>query len=68
MKRLLLCAAIFLGGCAGGPPAPAWQANAKYSLDAFQQAYLRGDSRVADAELDHTVPQLFESSLAIIWK
>ena len=41
---------MFLSGCAGGPPPPAWQANAKYSLDAFQQAYLRGDSRVADLE------------------
>jgi hypothetical protein len=41
---------VLLSGCAGGPPPPAWQASAKYSLDAFQQAYLRGDSRVADLE------------------
>lgn len=46
----LLLAAVLLSGCAGGPPAPVWQANAKYSLDAFQQAYLRGESRVAEAE------------------
>ena len=48
MKKLLPL--FFLAACSGGPPAPAWQASAKYSLDAFQQAYLRGDSRVADLE------------------
>lgn len=50
MKSLLLLSAVLLSGCAGGPPAPLWQANAKSSLDAFQQAYLRGESRVAEAE------------------
>jgi hypothetical protein len=39
-----------LAGCGGGPTPPAWQSNAKSSLDAFQQAYLRGDTRVAEAE------------------
>jgi hypothetical protein len=48
VKKLLPL--FFLAACSGGPPAPAWQASAKYSLDAFQQAYLRGDSRVADLE------------------
>jgi hypothetical protein len=46
----LLFLAVVLSGCGGGPPAPAWQSNAKSSLDAFQQAYLRGDTRVAEAE------------------
>ncbi len=52
MKQSFLFSAIvlFLSGCAGGPVPPAWQASAKYSLDAFQQAYLRGDTRVADLE------------------
>ena len=50
MRFLLLALGIALSGCAGGPPPPDWQASAKYSLDAFQQAYLRGDSRVADLE------------------
>jgi hypothetical protein len=50
VRPLLLSLAILLAGCSGGPPPPAWQASAKYSLDAFQQAYLRGDSRVADLE------------------
>jgi hypothetical protein len=50
MKRLLVLLAMLLAGCSGGPPAPAWQASAKSSLDAFQQAYLRGETRVAEAE------------------
>jgi hypothetical protein len=48
--RFSLFLAVFLFGCAGGPPPPAWQGNAKYSLDAFQQAYLRGETRIAEAE------------------
>ncbi len=50
MKKPFLFAAILLSGCAGGPAPPAWQASAKYSLDAFQQAYLRGETRVAELE------------------
>jgi hypothetical protein len=50
VKYLLLILGILLSGCAGGPPPPAWQASAKYALDAFQQAYLRGDTRAADLE------------------
>jgi len=49
---------IFLSACGGGPPAPAWQANAKFSLDAYQQAYLRGDSRVADIEFERAKAEL----------
>ena len=50
MKILFLLSVISISGCAGGPTPPPWQANAKFSLDAFQQAYLRGDTRVADIE------------------
>ena len=56
MKRLLLL--VLLAGCSSGPPAPAWQASAKSSLDAFQQAYLRGDTRVADAEFARAKAEL----------
>jgi hypothetical protein len=58
MKILLLLSAVLLSGCAGGPPAPLWQANAKSSLDAFQQAYLRGESRVAEAEFARAKAEL----------
>ena len=58
MRKLFLLSAVFISGCAGGPPPPAWQANAKFSLDAFQQAYLRGDTRVADAEFARAKAEL----------
>ena len=58
MKILLSTLAIFLFGCAGGPPPPAWQANAKFSLDAFQQAYLRGETRIADSEFARAKAEL----------
>ena len=58
MKILFSCSVIFLFGCAGGPPAPAWQANARFSLDSFQQAYLRGDTRVAEAEFGRARAEL----------
>jgi len=48
MKRLLPI--LLLAGCASGPVPPAWQASAKFSLDSYQQAYLRGETRVAGAE------------------
>ena len=50
VKSLIFIPVIFLFGCGGGTTTPAWQASAKSSLDAFQQAYLRGDTRVAEAE------------------
>ena len=56
MKRWLPL--LLLAGCSGGSVAPAWQVNAKYSLDTFQQAYLRGDSRVADVEFARAKSEL----------
>jgi hypothetical protein len=50
VRILFLSSFLFLSACGGGPTAPAWQSSAKSSLDAFQQAYLRGDTRVAEAE------------------
>jgi hypothetical protein len=58
VKNLFLLSVIVIFGCAGGPPPPPWQASAKFSLDAFQQAYLRGDTRVADAEFDRARAEL----------
>jgi hypothetical protein len=50
VKIRFLLPVIVLFGCGGGPAPPAWQGSAKSSLDAFQQAYLRGDTRIAEAE------------------
>ena len=44
-KRLAATAVLAaLAACAGGPPVPDWQANAKAALDQATAAYLAGDS------------------------
>lgn len=47
---LVLSATLLLAACAGAPPAPDWQGNAKGALDRALAAYLQGETRVADAE------------------
>jgi hypothetical protein len=42
--------AVLLSACAGKPPPPDWQLNAKGSLERAATAYLRGDSRIEAAE------------------
>ena len=39
-----------LAACASKPPPPAWKANADSSLTAFSDAWLKGDSGVAETE------------------
>jgi hypothetical protein len=48
---LTLVLAGSLAACASAPPAPAWQADAKGASDRAATAYLRGDSKVHEAEL-----------------
>ncbi|MFD0668698.1 hypothetical protein ACT80S_13340 [Ramlibacter sp. MAHUQ-53] len=43
-----LCAV--LAGCAGGPRAPDWQVEAHGAIERYQQAFLTGASRAAEAE------------------
>ena len=43
-QRLLVVALAALTACAGGPPPPDWQANAKSAMDQAVAAYLAGDS------------------------
>jgi hypothetical protein len=50
MRKLALLAAIVLAGCASRPAPPSWQPGAHDALDAYADAYLKGDTRVADAE------------------
>lgn len=54
MKRCLAFAAwvlaALLAGCGNTPPVPDWQLDAHGSLERAQQAWLVGNSRVADAE------------------
>jgi hypothetical protein len=49
MKKSLLVL-LLLAGCASKPVPPSWQSNAKDAMDGFTDAYLKGDTRVADAE------------------
>lgn len=49
-KFLSLLPLALLAACANQPLPPAWLANAHGSLDAFTSAYLRGDTRAAEAE------------------
>ena len=48
---------LALAGCAG-TPAPDWASNARASLDRFEAAWLRGDSRAARAEFDRARDEL----------
>lgn len=57
MKTAAMKTAILLGligialaGCASKPAPPAWKANADGALEAFSDAYLKGDSTIAGAE------------------
>jgi len=43
---------VLLAACASGPPTPEWQTEAKSSMDRAVAAYLGGDTRAANAELD----------------
>jgi hypothetical protein len=47
---LILIAFAALSGCASKPQPPAWEGDAKSSLDGFTDDFLRGDSAAADAE------------------
>jgi hypothetical protein len=49
-KPLIVAALIVLSGCASKPQPPAWEGDAKSSLDGYMDDFLRGDSAAADAE------------------
>ena len=56
--RLAGAALVLLSACAGGPPPPDWQADAKAALDAAVAAHLKGDGRVAAQELARARSQI----------
>lgn len=50
MRVRSLLAMLAIAGCAGGPPPPDWQLNARDALNAFERHYLAGDTRLAEQE------------------
>lgn len=50
MMKIRFLAVLLLAGCASRPVPPSWQTNAHDAVGAFTDAYLSGDTRVADAE------------------
>jgi hypothetical protein len=61
---LTLCVAILLCACAGAPPAPDWQSNASLALKSFETAYLKGDTRIAEAEFARARAELSSTGRA----
>jgi hypothetical protein len=47
---LIALAALALAACGSKPVQPAWKSNADSSLGAFSDAYLKGDTGIADVE------------------
>ncbi len=58
MKAWFFPAIVLLSGCAGGPPPPDWTLNSIAALNAFQQQYLRGDSRAGEIEFQRAKAEL----------
>jgi hypothetical protein len=55
---MALMSGVLLAACAGGPPPPDWQMNAKSAIDSAVEAYLSGDSRVEAQELERARSQV----------
>jgi hypothetical protein len=49
-RAAVVLVSLLLAACAGKPPAPDWQVGARGALDRYQQAFLSGHTRAADAE------------------
>jgi len=56
--RVGLAGAALFAGCAGGPPPPDWQSNARVAVDNAVQASLSGDSRLEAKEFERARSEL----------
>ncbi len=56
--RVVVAGAALLAGCAGGPPPPDWQGNAKAAVDGAMRAALVGDSRLEAQEFERARTEL----------
>ena len=59
-----LAGALLISACAGGPPPPDWQVEAKGSMERSIAAYMVGNSRVEAAELARARSQLSRTGRA----
>lgn len=55
---------VLLAACASSPKPPEWQANAKSSLDAYTEAWLRGETRQANAAFTRARSELASTGQA----
>lgn len=62
-RLLVLAVAALLAACAG-TPVPDWQAAAREALDSGTAAYMRGDTRVAQAEFERARRELARTGRA----
>lgn len=60
MRRIATIALLagLLAACGSRPPAPDWQVNAHGALERYEQAWLTGSSRAAQAEFDRARREL----------
>lgn len=66
MRFLIFLPVAFLVACGSGPVPPDWESNAYGALNAFQQLYLRGDSRGAEAEFKRARAELSSTGNAAL--
>jgi hypothetical protein len=57
-RAACLAGILALAGCAGSPPVPDWASNAHGGLARYEAAWLRGDTRVAQAEFTRARAEL----------
>jgi hypothetical protein len=62
--RNSLALIALVAGCAGGPPAPDWQANASQALAVFQRLYFAGSTAAAEAEFGNARAELARTGRA----
>ena len=63
-RALSLALAALLSGCASDPPPPDWLLEAQGSLRRASEAYLSGDTRVANAEFERARRELSRTGRA----
>jgi hypothetical protein len=61
-----LAALLLLAACAGGPPPAEWRLQSRGALDAFHNAYLRGNSRLAELEFARARSELASTGSAAL--